>query len=167
MIGCWVIEVTPGLDLIKWGRDNSDLLPHTSREESDAQVEHLMSLDEHRDSRFYVLVMFDNGELIKVKMIPETEPPLRVVVRIGDQDDYHAFDTLDDAAKHLAACRVIGKLTDYGMGSVVSDDFCDPWNYISLFWGPEVGTWVRDLTKDELATLNDRLDRERRELATS
>jgi hypothetical protein len=69
MIGCWVLAVTPQQEVIKYGRDNSDILPWPDRDSSDSHVEFLMSQPEHANSQFYVLMVYNTGHMLTVKMI--------------------------------------------------------------------------------------------------
>ena len=76
-------------------------------------------------------------------------------MRMGDADDYHAFDGLDELAKSLAegGVETVERHCLYG---VRAPDF-EGNNYISLYWGPDPGDGsaeaTRELTDSELMTL--------------
>lgn len=76
-------------------------------------------------------------------------------LRLGDADDYHAFDGLDDVAEALAESGVetIERLCLYGVRAPGFEGN----NYISLYWGPDPGDGSaeasRELTDSELMTL--------------
>ncbi len=81
-------------------------------------------------------------------------------MRLGDSDDYHAFDGLDDVADVLAEVG-IGEVDRYCLYGVSAPGF-QGHNYISLYCGPDPGDGTaeasRELTNDELAELQLRLD---------
>jgi hypothetical protein len=58
--GYWVMEGSP--DLVKWGRDGDTVEPFLSREEAWDQARFLMGED--KNTRFYVLTVFENGQLL-------------------------------------------------------------------------------------------------------
>jgi hypothetical protein len=61
--GYWVMEGGP--DLMKWGRDGDTVEPFLSKEEAVEQARYLMgSKQEAGDSRFYVLTVFTNGQVL-------------------------------------------------------------------------------------------------------
>lgn len=76
-------------------------------------------------------------------------------MRLGDADDYHAFDGLDDVANKLADCGVESVERHCRFG--VSAPGFEGNNYISLYWGPDPGDGsaeaTRELTDAELLTL--------------
>jgi hypothetical protein len=83
-------------------------------------------------------------------------PAERVWVRVGDRDDYHGFDTIDEAAREMAAGGVAGPLSARELG-VEADGFRGQ-NHVSLFWGRDAGTPSRGLDAGELAHLQAALD---------
>jgi hypothetical protein len=63
LVGVWVAAVTPQLDLIKWGKDGDTEYPYPTRRQAVNQAQYLCSTDTHRDDRFYLLKVFDNGQM--------------------------------------------------------------------------------------------------------
>jgi hypothetical protein len=78
--------------------------------------------------------------------------------RVGDADDYHNFNNLQDAAEHLEG---------FGIKKVWRSKFCPHfgldaegyanYNYISAYWGNVEGDAVLDLTDDDIKELNNNL----------
>ena len=83
-----------------------------------------------------------------------------VWIRLGDDDDYHAFDGLDEIADLLAEVG-IHEVERYGLYGVSAPGFRGH-NYISLYWGPHPGDGSaeasRGLTEFELIVLQRMLD---------
>lgn len=81
-------------------------------------------------------------------------------MRLGDGDDYHAFDDLGEVADLLAECG-IEEVDRYGLYGVSAPGFCGH-NYISLYWGPDPedgsAEASRELTGNELVELQMKLD---------
>jgi len=81
-------------------------------------------------------------------------------MRVGDADDYHGFDHLDEVADELAVYSVLNieRYCRYG----VSAPGFDGHNYISLYWGPDPGDGSaeasRELTDAEFCKLQVMLD---------
>lgn len=76
-------------------------------------------------------------------------------IRLGDGDDYHAFDDLSEAAEHLSefGVRFIERRDVYG---VTAEGFRGH-NYISLFWGNADAQPTRGVSADELNEINAQL----------
>lgn len=65
-------------------------------------------------------------------------------VRCGEQDDYHPFDSVQEAANYIASCEEIGGFTrcnEYGIEGAHYKGF----NYISIFWGDKEAQPIRQL----------------------
>lgn len=81
-------------------------------------------------------------------------------MRLGDSDDYHAFDDLDEVADVLAEFGVDG-VERHCLYGVSAPGFHGQ-NYISMYWGPDPGDGSaeasRELTDDELIELQSTLD---------
>lgn len=81
-------------------------------------------------------------------------------MRLGDADDYHAHDDLDEVADVLAEVGV-GEVDRHCLYGVSSSGF-QGHNYISLYWGPDPSDGSaeasRELTDDELIELRRKLD---------
>lgn len=74
-------------------------------------------------------------------------------LRVGDEDGYHEFDGIEDAAEYLAlsGVRKIERHCQYG----VSADGYEGRNYISAYWGsPDNADATRDLTDTEIEEVN-------------
>ena len=78
-------------------------------------------------------------------------------MRVGFEDGYYPFATVEDAADHLAefyGTEKVGRHNEYG----VSADGSQGDNFISLFWGtdPKDGNakMTRQLTEDEITEVN-------------
>lgn len=70
-----------------------------------------------------------------------------VWMRIGDTDDYHRCDSLEDAAEKFATEADDWELTWQERG-FTARGFEDR-NYVSLFWGEGDSSFYRDLDKQE------------------
>lgn len=95
----------------------------------------------------------------------KVEIPEVIWMRLGDGGEYEAHDDLDSVADTLAEFRVreIEPHCQYG----VSASGFTGHNYISLYWGPNPGDdsaeASRDLTDEEIAGINKRLEKLARE----
>jgi hypothetical protein len=83
-------------------------------------------------------------------------------MRVGDEDDYHEFDTLEDAAQHLADFYQLDRIDRYTQYGVCAQGFIGH-NYISLYWGaPDPGDGSaeasRELTDEEIEEINESLE---------
>lgn len=83
-------------------------------------------------------------------------------MRVGDEDDYHEFDTLEDAAQYLADCYRLERIDRYKKYGVCAEGFVGN-NYISLYWGlPDPGDGsaeaTRELTDEEIEEINESLE---------
>jgi predicted nucleic acid-binding Zn finger protein len=88
------------------------------------------------------------------------EVETNIWVRCGDQDDYHKFKTIGDAADYLAMMGCTGKLSWYNANGVSSTQYKGHHNYISLYWGGALEDQIdKGFSKEELATLNRELSR--------
>jgi hypothetical protein len=87
-----------------------------------------------------------------VKTIPEV-----VWMRVGDEDSYHPFDTIEDAAQYLGDFYGVQEVNCKDQYGVTAPGF-ENHNYISLYWGtdPRDGSaeMTRPLTDDEIAEFN-------------
>jgi hypothetical protein len=83
-----------------------------------------------------------------------TDRPAKLWLRVGEQDTYHSFEDVFNVALHLyeAGIEDIWKLGQPYRFTDASQ-FTDL-NYISLFWGDDDAQPIRELTADELATLD-------------
>ena len=76
-------------------------------------------------------------------------------MRLGDGDDYHAFDGLGEVADLLADFGIekVDRYVQYGVSATGFQGH----NYISLYWGPNPGNGSaeasRELTDNELIEL--------------
>ncbi len=80
-------------------------------------------------------------------------------MRVGDEDGYHASDTVEDAAEYLAEFYSLASVERGPRYGVISGDFSGL-NYISLYWGlnDEDAEAMRELNESELTELNESLD---------
>ena len=75
-------------------------------------------------------------------------PNMKLWVRVGDSDNYHDFDGLQEVADYLAEMGVTGPLEWCNEYGVTSPEYRGK-NYISLFWGDANAQPIRQLTPDE------------------
>ena len=84
---------------------------------------------------------------------------MKLWVRMGDADDYHDFNNLNEVAEHFAEYHVeeVERII-CGFAIGVTASGFEGYNCISLFWGendePEC---IRPLTDKEIEELNKRL----------
>ena len=85
--------------------------------------------------------------------------PQVIWMRVGDEDGYHAFDTVEDAAEYLGEFYCLAAVERGPRYGVISGDFIGL-NYISLYWGldDEDAEAMRELNDSELTELNESLD---------
>ena len=85
------------------------------------------------------------------------ELPEVVWMRVGDEDSYHPFDAIEDAAQHLGEFYSIRQITFRDRFGVTADGY-ENLNYISLYWGtdPKDGSaeMTRALSDDEIHEFN-------------
>ena len=75
-VGTWVVAVTREQDLIKWGRGGDTVYPHGPDERNALQcVRHLMASPLHREDVFYLLRVFDNGQMLTVAVTEDILSP--------------------------------------------------------------------------------------------
>lgn len=60
IVGYWAVEVTPQMDLIKYGKGGDVVFPYSRPSQAVKQCQALM---EHSISSFYLLRVFDNGQM--------------------------------------------------------------------------------------------------------
>ena len=95
-------------------------------------------------------------------MVKNTDKPPEVVwMRVGDEDSYHPFDAIEDAAQYLGEFYSLRHITYRDRFGVTAPGF-EGNNYISLYWGtdPKDGSAeaTRALTDDEIDEFNLSLD---------
>jgi hypothetical protein len=92
-------------------------------------------------------------------MAMPASPPEVIWMRVGDEDGYHAFDAVEDAAEYLGEFYSIAAVERGPRFGVTTDGFTGL-NYISMFWGLDDGdaSAIRELADDELNELNESLD---------
>lgn len=73
-------------------------------------------------------------------------------VRAGDAGDYESFDGLGKVRDHLTEYGAVKPFSPIPLG-VECDGFAGQ-NYVSLYFGPDVGSPERGLTAEEIAELN-------------
>jgi len=76
-----------------------------------------------------------------------------VWLRLGDADDYHNFDTIDEVKADLEALGLkkdFKKCRKYG----ISNSEYKGLNYISLFWGDSEAQPLKPISDKELEYLN-------------
>ena len=66
-VGYWVIAITPGQELIKWGQDGGTVHPYTQESEARDQIAYLKE-DENNDDRLYILKLFSNGDMVTIEV---------------------------------------------------------------------------------------------------
>lgn len=61
IVGYWAVQVTPQLDLIKFGKDGDTVLPEKSPSQA---IKRCMVLKKQEPNcQYYILRMFDNGQM--------------------------------------------------------------------------------------------------------
>lgn len=98
----------------------------------------------------------EDFEITAEECKPTNEDQLVIWMRVGDEDGYHAFDTVEDAAQGLWDSDRVASVERFDSG-VTAPGF-EGENYISLYWGtdPQDGSaeMTRLLTDDELEEFN-------------
>jgi len=61
IVGYWAVQVTPQMDLIKFGQDGDTIVPYKRPGAAMAQLRYLKR--EEPDCRYYILRVFDNGQM--------------------------------------------------------------------------------------------------------
>ncbi len=82
----------------------------------------------------------------------------RLFCRIGDGDDYHEVAHLDEFVGRLEEMGVCYPVFRYCRFGLRAEGFRHQ-NYISAYYGPNFETPVNSLTDEEIAYLNDKLER--------
>lgn len=86
-----------------------------------------------------------------------TQTPEVIWMRIGFEDGYHPFVTVEDVADYLAEFYGIERVARHNEYGVSADGFQGD-NYISAYWGtdPKDGNaeMTNQLTEDEIAEIN-------------
>ena len=91
----------------------------------------------------------------------------QIWVRVGDQDDYHNFDSIDVAAEYVhdllhtaldedeAHTHSLERYSGPALHGVeiLGTEFMDN-NAISFFWGDDCAQWIGDLDANELDWLS-------------
>ena len=99
--------------------------------------------------------MASKGSMQIVELIGEAVDTDVIWMQLGDADDYHALDGLDDVAEVLAESGVqsVERHCRFGVRAPGFEGN----NYISLYWGPDPGDGsaeaTRELTDSELMKL--------------
>lgn len=85
--------------------------------------------------------------------------PEVIWMRVGDEDGYHAFDSVEDAAEYLGEFYSLAAVERGPRYGVISGEFIGL-DYISLYWGldDEDAEAMRELNDTELNALNESLD---------
>ncbi len=60
-VGYWAVQITPQLDLIKFGLEGDNKHPFKTAAQAIAEVNHLKRQDPK--SRYFMLRLFDNGQM--------------------------------------------------------------------------------------------------------
>ena len=76
----------------------------------------------------------------------------RLWIRLGDNDDYHDYDSIDDVKEILDECDCL-PVKRYCQYGITARHFQGR-NYISLFWGDDDAQPFNELTDNELVRLN-------------
>ncbi len=64
VVGWWAVEVTPQQDLIKFGQDGDTVRPYKTAEEAMDQIEYLKENELDDKCRYYMLKVFNNGQMV-------------------------------------------------------------------------------------------------------
>jgi hypothetical protein len=89
-------------------------------------------------------------------------------VRNGDADDYHQFETVEDAAEdlhnqmhpdedgfdHEMTAHVVERFTGRGYIGAIIDSSMD----VSFYWGDDDAQFVRELSDEDIITIRDTLN---------
>jgi len=60
-VGYWAVQVTPQMDLIKWGHDGDTVKPYKTSNQALAQLKFLCK--QEPNCNYYMLKLFDNGQM--------------------------------------------------------------------------------------------------------
>ena len=65
LVGVWILAVTPQQELIKWGLNGDTVFPFPPEDETIVRkcADNLQKSDTHKDDVFYILHVFDNGQM--------------------------------------------------------------------------------------------------------
>lgn len=63
LVGIWVVGITPEQDMITWGIDGDSIYPFPNNKDAEDQVSYLMSSITHKNDRFYLMHVFNNGQI--------------------------------------------------------------------------------------------------------
>ena len=77
---------------------------------------------------------------------------MNIYIRCGDQDDYHEFQNLNNAAQYLKKMKVKA-LKPYNQMGVIAKNYQGN-NYISIYLGNDINNPQRGPTTEELQQLN-------------
>lgn len=70
-VGTWVLAVLDGGEITKWGKDGDTEFPYPPKSgEALAQAKYLAALPEHSEDTFYMLNVFDNGQMKQFEFDP-------------------------------------------------------------------------------------------------
>lgn len=86
-----------------------------------------------------------------------TEETKRLWLRLGDGDDYHDFDSIEEVKEVLDECDClpVKRHCQYGVNG---NRHYKGLNYISLYWGDDDAQPLSSITDDELVYLNKEAD---------
>lgn len=60
-VGFWAVQVTPQMDLLKFGEDSDTIHPYKTAKAAMAELSFLKGVDPN--SRYYILRLFSNGQM--------------------------------------------------------------------------------------------------------
>ena len=75
LVGVWVVAATPHGDLLKWGKDDDSIYPYPPDGiEASKQAKYLRDSPAYKDATFWILNVFDNGQIKQAEFIAEEQP---------------------------------------------------------------------------------------------
>ncbi len=66
LVGIWVVACTIQGDLIKWGKDRDSIHPYETMKKAVEQANYLCKTKEHKNDAIYLLIIFDNGQMLTI-----------------------------------------------------------------------------------------------------
>lgn len=74
LAGIWVMAVTQGGELVKWGLDGQVIMPYppAKEREAGAQAAFVSGIECHKDDTIYIVYVFSNGQIKQFLFDPKS-----------------------------------------------------------------------------------------------
>ncbi len=126
-VGFWVVAISKGQDLIRWGKDT--LHPYPTLADAHDQVENLKENED--EYRLYILVLFPNGQMtiyqeLATPVPPHVVKPVTKKIHIEDRGDTKVIthDSLEGARVEIQGNTVACFRTKYNKSPTLTKQ-CD------------------------------------------